>query len=270
MFGGVRKVPTTCPHCGHVQQEPSGLISTYCRGCGDHYTVAREVPPAPIRKPSLQKRVREKVREKLIPREPQRLTCHECGHTHAAPPHAASTACPACGSTIDLRNIEITGHSTRIVHTCGDVHVGRDGFLNSTRIVCANAFVEGRIAGKITCEGTLRMKGSGLCRAQITTNRLIVDRGAVLRFPSTLRVQEIVIRGHVEADIVCTGTLHIGRYGGLEGNILSRAMIVDKGGFYAGEVQVATSISRPDPEAAVEDRELRVLPAWQTGGLAFS
>ncbi|MGH8047133.1 MAG: bactofilin family protein [Chthoniobacterales bacterium] len=263
MFGGIRKVPTTCPHCGHVQQEPAGLISTYCRGCGDHYAVRREAPPIAAQKPSLPQRVREKI----IPRQPHRIACHECGHEHAATTHAESTACPACGANIELRDIEILGHSTRIVHTRGTVHVGREGFLNSTRIVCGSAFVEGRIAGRITCEGTLRLRGHGICRAQITTKTLIIDRGASLYFPSTLHVGEVLIRGRVEADVECTGTLHIGRYGGLEGDIQARSMIVDKGGFYAGEVQVATSISRPE-ESPRDDRELRVLPAWQTR-LAF-
>jgi cytoskeletal protein CcmA (bactofilin family) len=264
MFGSIRKVPTECPHCGHTQQEPAGLISTYCRGCGDHYTVRRQPPPIAVSKKSS---LPQRVREKIVPRETQRVACHECGHEHDAAPHAESTACPACGTTIALSDIEILGHSTRIIRTRGTIHVGRDGFLNSTRIDCGSAFVEGRIAGKVTCTGTLRLRGDGVCRAQIATKTLIIDRGASLKFSSTLRVGEIVIRGRVEADVECSGTLHIGRYGGLEGDILARSMIVDKGGFYAGEVQVATSISRP-AETRREENEVRVLPAW-SAGLAF-
>jgi len=263
MFGGVRKVPTECPHCGHVQQEPAGLISTYCRGCGDHYSVRRQAPSAAAPRPSAAQPARKK-----IPAPPGRhVACHECGHEHDAAPHAETTACPSCGTTISFHDIEILGHSTLVVHTRGSVHVGRDGFLNSTRVVCGSAFVEGRIAGKVTCEGTLRLRSSGICRAQITTKTLIIDRGASLRFSTTLRVGEIVIRGRVEADVECSGTLHIGRYGALEGDIRARSMIVDKGGSYAGDVQVATSIERPE-ENPREERELRVLPAWSTG-LAF-
>lgn len=265
MFGSIKKIPTECPHCGFVQNEPAGLISTYCRGCGDHYTVARRAPhpSAPAVKPAIARL----VREKLLVRPPRRIICHNCAHTHDPQSLTHSTVCPACGTTILLHDVEILAHSTRIVQTRGTVHVGPGGFLNATRMVCGNAFVEGRIAGKVTCEGTLRLRGSGLCRAKITTQRLIVDRGSSLRFISTLHVGEIVIRGAVEAEVECVGTLHIGRYGGLDGDVQARAMVVDKGGHYAGEVQVSTSILRPDPTQR-EEREVRVIPGWQAG-LAF-
>ncbi len=266
MFGSIKKIPTECPHCRFVQSEPAGLISTYCRGCGDHYTVApRAVPPlAPVAKPAVLAKL---VRAKLLARAPRKIACHECGQTHDPQGQTDSTVCPACGTTIQLQDIEILAHSTRMVETRGTVHVGPEGFLNSTRIVCGNAVVEGRIAGKVTCSGTLRLRGSGLCRAQITTQRLIIDRGAVLRFASTLRAAEIAIRGHAEADVECAGTLHIGRHGGLDGDVLARAMVVDKGGHYAGEVQVSTGIIRPESTPR-EEREVRVLPGWQAD-LAF-
>src|SRR3954465_2230978 len=105
IFGGIRKVPTECPHCGHTQQEPVGLISTYCRGCGDHYTVAPKAAPAPPPKQKL----KELGREKLHLHEPRHIACHECGHEHDVQPHLQNTACPACGSAIQLQDIEITG-----------------------------------------------------------------------------------------------------------------------------------------------------------------
>jgi cytoskeletal protein CcmA (bactofilin family) len=267
MFGSIKKIPTGCPHCGFVQHEPAGLISTYCRGCGDHYTVAA---PHPVSQPAAKPALAKIVREKLLARTPRRIACHKCDRTHDAQAQAHTTVCPGCGTTIQLADVEILAHSTRIVQTRGTVHVGPDGFLNATRVVCGNAFVEGRIAGKISCEGTFRLRGSGLCRAQITTRRLIIDRGAVLRFSSTLHADEIVIRGQAEADVECVGTLHIGRYGGLDGDVQARSMVVDKGGHYAGEVQVSTSIIRPEP-APHREREVRVMPAtadWQDG-LAF-
>ncbi len=61
IFGGIRKVPTECPRCGFAQQEPVGLISTYCRGCGGHYAVARKPAPAPHAKHSLPGRLRDKL-----------------------------------------------------------------------------------------------------------------------------------------------------------------------------------------------------------------
>jgi cytoskeletal protein CcmA (bactofilin family) len=265
MFGSIKKIPTECPHCGFVQNEPVGLISTYCRGCGDHYSVVPRTAPPVV--PAIKAPFRKAVREKLLAPSTRRVVCHKCEHPHEVHSQMPSTVCPACGTTITLQDFEFLGHSTRIIQTRGTVHVGPEGFLNATRLVCGNAFIEGRVAGRITCSDTLRLRGSGLCRAQITTRTLIVDRNTILRFTSKIHADEIVIRGQVEADVECVGTLHIGRYGGLEGNVQARAMVVDKGGQYAGEVQVSTSIIRPEA-APSEEREIRVLPGWQTG-LAF-
>jgi cytoskeletal protein CcmA (bactofilin family) len=257
MFGSATKIPTTCPHCGFVQLEPRELISTYCRGCGDHFHVRSiaALPPAP--RPALAERLRKKL---TVPRQ-RSVACHQCGNSQDVPAHAQSAGCRTCGATIDLTDIEILGHSTRVIQTRGTVHVGRDGFLNSTRIDCANAFIEGRVAGKITCEGTLRLRGEGICRAQIRTQRLLVDRGSNLHFPYTIRAEEVLLRGRVAADVYCSGRLHIGRHGGLEGDLQARAMLVDKGGFYGGNVEISTAIPNLAP-VPPEQPEMRVHPAW--------
>lgn len=266
MFGSAKKVPTTCPHCGFVQMEPRGLISTYCRGCGDHYAVAVAPAPAPRSAP-VRPALAERLREKLLLVRPRAVRCHECGHPHTVPAATLATQCPACGADIDLHDLTITGHSTRVVQTRGTIHVGREGFLNATRVDCGHAIVEGRIAGKVTCTGTLRLRGGGLCRARIHTRRLMVDRGANLRFAATIYAGEVLIRGPVEADIVCAGPLHIGRHGLLEGDVQARAMHVDKGGGYSGRVEISPGIALPRPDQA-ERPALRVLPGWQTR-LAF-
>ncbi len=259
MFGSATRIPTTCPHCGFVQLEPRELISTYCRGCGDHFHVARAAPAAPPARAALA----DRLREKLVVQRRRRAVCHHCRHAQSAPASARRTSCGACGATIELHDIEIEGHSTRIVQTRGTVHVGRDGFLNSTRVDCGHAFVEGRIAGRFTCEGTLRLRGEGICRAQIRTHRLLVDRGTNLRFSSTIFADEILLRGRIAADVHCAGRVQIGRHGGLEGDLLARAMLVDRGGFYAGDVKISSVVPRREP-AAPEQPEVRVMPAWQT------
>jgi cytoskeletal protein CcmA (bactofilin family) len=179
-----------------------------------------------------------------------------------------ASVCPSCGATIHLHDVEIHGHCTRAIHTRGTVHVGREGYLNAMRVDCGNAIVEGRIGGRVTCEGTLRLRGEGVCRAQITTRRLLVDRGADLRFPFTIHADEVLVRGAVEADMICAGSLHIGRTGGIEGDLEARALVVDKGGRCIGDVRVRADVQRPEREASPEP-DIRVLPAWQPPRLAF-
>jgi cytoskeletal protein CcmA (bactofilin family) len=269
MFGSAKKVPTSCPHCGFVQLEPRELISTYCRGCGDHFSVTPQPALAPAAKPPAAKAALvELLREKLHIHQQRNVACLECGRDHSVSAHLRFAQCPTCGAAIDLHDVEITGHSTRIVETHGTVHVGPEGFLNSTRITCGQAIVEGRVAGKITCFGTLRLKGQGICRSQIRTRQLVVDRGAEVRIPYTIYAEDVILRGRVEADIHCAGTIHIGRYGGLDGDVQARAMRVDKGGFYTGQVEISTGTSLPAP-AAPRQAEVRVIPGWQTR-LAFS
>lgn len=263
MPGGPKKVPTSCPHCGHVQLEPKGLISTYCRGCSSHYSVG-ETKPAAV---TVGAPAKPSVLRKLLPKYRRRVVCHECGHEHAVTLELGATVCPGCGTDIDLRDIEIARHSTREIFTQGAVHVGRGAFLNSTRIVCGSLFVEGRVAGKITCSGTVRLRGHGICRSQIAAKNLLIDRGSQLRFPYTVHVEHALIRGHVEADIVCSGTLHVGRNGGLDGDVQARALSVDKGAFFVGAVEVSTQRTQPTPSQRREDTP-RLVPVWNRG-LAF-
>ncbi len=261
MFGGIKKVPTTCPHCGFVQLEPAGLISTYCRSCGDHYTVRRDPVVSESATPSIATRLRTKWSG---PRQ-RHVTCTACESTHRVSAACGSTLCPTCGTTIDLGDVAIAGHSTRSLDTRGTVHIARNAYLNASSTVCENAFVEGRIAGRVRCSGTLRLRGSGLCRAQIRTRRLLIDRGTQLRFTHSLFAEEILIRGTVEADVQCAGTIRIGRHGSLEGNVQARAMTVDKGGAYLGSVQVTGSWTEPEErEKPGSFPRLEVMPAWRS------
>lgn len=262
MFGGIRKVPTSCPHCGFTQLEPAGLISTYCRGCGDHYKVTRDAAPAPARKPAKSSLIR-----RLVPRYRRRVVCRDCGAVHGVALELEITQCPGCGTSIDLRDIEIARTSTREIITQGSVHVAKNAFLNSTRIICGNLHVEGRVSGHIECSGTVRLRGRGICRTKIRSKNLIIDRDSHLRFPYTIHVENALIRGVIEADIVCSGTLHIGRHGGLDGDVQARAMTVDKGASFYGAVEVASNRLEPK-EAPRQNEEIRVLPDW-THGLAF-
>jgi cytoskeletal protein CcmA (bactofilin family) len=179
-----------------------------------------------------------------------------------------ASVCPSCGTTIHLHDITIHSHVTRPVHTRGTIHIEPEGYLNAMRVDCGNAIVEGRIAGRVTCEGTLRLRGEGICRAQIRTRRLMIDRGAELRFPFTIYADEVLIRGVIEADVHCTGPLHIGRTGSLEGDVEARAMLVDKGASYTGDVKVHAGVKRPE-QSTSDEPDVRPLSGWHASRLAF-
>ncbi len=262
MFGGIRKLPTDCPHCGFQQSEPAGAISTYCRGCGDHFTVTRN-QPAPVR-PTLATRLPLVAPARTRARIAKPVRCEICGTKHSTSPLLHSSLCPTCGTETELADLHIHSHRTLPVDTRGTVHVSRTGFLNATHTRCGHARIEGRFAGRIDCAGTLRIRGEGVCRSRIETHTLIIDRSSDFRFAFPIRAEEILIRGSVSADIFCPGTIRIGRHGTLEGSVHARSLVVDKGGDYQGTVEVATTIIDNYPRAGtVRSPEVKVAPAWQ-------
>lgn len=253
MFGRHRTHDVTCPHCGAAQAEPRGVISTYCRSCGMHFSATAPKRPA---KPV------------VIVRQPTRVgrvSCFSCGHSqrvHAGVPEAP---CRSCGAMMRYADVRIDGHSTRMVETHGRVFVGRKGFLNSTRVVCAGAHVEGRISGRIECGGLLRMGNSYACRAQIHAGSFLVDRGAQLHFAYTVYIGDGIIRGRVEGDIVCSGTLRITKQGAVIGDIDARALMVDRGGIYSGDVRVTPERRSDAPRREERKRDMPDHGGWLPG-----
>jgi cytoskeletal protein CcmA (bactofilin family) len=47
----LKKIDLLCPACGHLQSEPSRVVSTYCRACGEHFRVfkGQAIPKPPAR-----------------------------------------------------------------------------------------------------------------------------------------------------------------------------------------------------------------------------
>ncbi len=41
-----RKLDLACPSCGHPQQEPARVVSSFCRACGEHFRVSKGVAVA--------------------------------------------------------------------------------------------------------------------------------------------------------------------------------------------------------------------------------
>ncbi|MFY8216295.1 MAG: bactofilin family protein [Chthoniobacterales bacterium] len=236
MFGHHRSIEVVCPHCGGAQMEPRGIVSTYCRSCSQHFTPASRAA-ARTGEGGLLNPTRVAKGDPSDGRE-NRVSCHTCGHNQRAHHGVAEAPCRHCGTMMSYRDIEISNHTTREVCTHGHVLVTRKGFLNSTRVRCASAHVEGRISGRVDCTGTLRLAGVDLCKAQIRVGSLHVDRGADISLVYTATIGSGVIGGRVLGDIICTGSLKVTRRGVLLGDVETAALSVDRGGVYSGDVRV--------------------------------
>ena len=227
------KSPFRCPVCGFVQLEPPHLISTNCRSCGAHYLATAEgVRSSGITElPSFTGKKQEAGKP---------VHCLKCGRTHQVSQKAQSTICPGCYAPIELIDVNITGPSSRAVDTRGLLKIAAKGSLSNPWIICGSARIEGAFNGHLRCEGEVRLNMQKPCSGRITADSIIVEKRAAIECSQPLEADRITIQGTLRAPIHCNGIIQILSGGCLEGPVTSRAMVVEKGGFYLGECRIQT------------------------------
>jgi len=227
------KSPFRCPVCGFVQLEPPHLISTNCRSCGAHYLATAEgVRSSGVTElPSFTGKKQEAGKP---------VHCLKCGRTHQVSQKAQSTICPGCYAPIELIDVNITGPSSRAVDTRGLLKIAAKGSLSNPWIICGSARIEGAFNGHLRCEGEVRLNMQKPCSGRITADSIIVEKRAAIECSQPLEADRITIQGTLRAPIHCNGIIQILSGGCLEGPVTSRAMVVEKGGFYLGECRIQT------------------------------
>ncbi|MGA0848955.1 MAG: hypothetical protein ACO3RX_03300, partial [Chthoniobacterales bacterium] len=278
---GPSKKAVTCPQCGATQQESPGVISTFCRACGQHFELDDKKPSrlAPVASASvwreklaplaaklepLKKRALKYAEPWLLRYEPQinklreyyerwrppefkRVRCHECGRIHEVPRLASSTSCPNCNAHIDLYDVLVEKRVSRVVRTRGDLVIKKFGYLNNQLTICGNADIGGGAAGKIFCDGETRIRTAGRLNCEIGSRRVRVEKGADVIIAHPIRVHDMVVRGKVTARIYCNGTLRILKRGFLKGEVHARSIMVDKGGLLQADLNISR-FDEADPE----------------------
>ena len=248
------KTSADCPHCGFSQIESPFAKSTFCRKCGEHYSIekllAKEI--SSLKGPSFFDKL-----SKLVSGEKIRdISCFSCGQNQQVSSAAQSSLCPQCSSYIDLRDFKIAGPFGRSIQTQGEVTLSSKADVTSAKISCGSAFIEGRLRGTILCTGEARFKVQGKFLGEIDANRLIIEKKAEVEFVRTIKAQSVQIHGKVVAEIHCSGCVTIANGGALEGVIHARAISVEKGGIFSGELfigqeEIAPSIAEIVPEPVV-------------------
>jgi cytoskeletal protein CcmA (bactofilin family) len=267
------KKAVTCPQCGASQQESPGVISTFCRACGQHFELA-EKTLAPSAQPKAKKSawhehfaplaakleplgrralkfaepwlVRyepqvEQLREyyhRWRPPEYKRVRCHECGRQHDVPWAATSTSCPNCNAHIDLQDVLVDKRISRVVRTRGALTIKKFGYLNNQLTICGRADIGGGAAGKLFCDGETKIRTTGRLNCEIGSRRVRIEQGADVIVAHPIRVHDMVVRGKVTARIYCNGTLRILKRGFLRGEVHARSIMVEKGGLLQAELNI--------------------------------
>ncbi len=237
MSGAPRKASFCCPHCGFVQHEPAHLISTYCRACGAHYEVAAAQSPGEQLEKSGESLVNQTLR-RIISKPPRQVHCYLCGQNHAVSGYARSTICPGCSASIELGDLVFSSNVSRPVDTRGKLTVQAEGYLNSSRIICGSALIQGRIAGTLRCEGEVRLACSGKVGCQILANTVRIEKNSQVELAHLLETNTLVILGRAVGRIRCNGNVTIKRTGRLEGILEARSVTVERGGVLLGQSSI--------------------------------
>jgi len=237
------KVSAECPHCGFKQMEYAAAKSSICRQCGRSFS-----PFAP--KPGLKLRTKE---EAPAPESPSFLgrfedfwkrqrsaviECFECKRKQQVSGAATSTICPACSTHIDLRDYKITSGFSRSIRTRGDVHLTSKGDLASSSIVCRSALIEGRLRGNLHCDDIATINFSGKIPGRISARHVVVERKADIHCFRQVRAGSIEIKGRMSGEIMAQTIVTVHKKGSLEGDVTARAITVEKGGMFSGQLVI--------------------------------
>ncbi len=239
------KISADCPHCGFSQLESAYAKSTFCRQCREHFSIekllAKEV--GSLKAPSFFDKI-----GKAFSRETNReVNCFSCRAPQTVSAAAESTSCPKCGSYIDLRDFKITGPFGRGIQTQGEVTITSKGDVTSQRILCGSAWIEGKMRSQMVCTGTVHVKIQGKLLGSVHAHNIVVEKKSELELTKPFRVEGIEINGKLNGEIYCDGRVTINKHGVLNGTVHARAIVVEKGGIFFGELHIG---QEPSPETA--------------------
>ncbi|PYK96681.1 MAG: hypothetical protein DME32_17215 [Verrucomicrobia bacterium] len=238
-----------CPHCGFKQNEYAAAKSTMCRQCGSHFSPSAPKPALNVTpRPRLDPRPQPtaSAAASLIQRfdrlwKSKRISvieCFDCHRKQEVSGAATSTICPSCSTHIDLSDYKITTSFSRSIRTTGEVHVTAKGDLSSSSVRCSRAVIEGRLRGNLDSAGPIIINTSGKFPGKISAAEMVIEKRAEVQFFRRVRVGSIEIRGRMSAEIVADGMVTIRKHGALEGHVTAKAINVEKGGAFSGQLVI--------------------------------
>ena len=236
--------------------EYAAAKSTMCRQCGGAFAPAApakaeiklraarpEQPAAPAPAPVAEESVSlfrkfdglwGKQRSSIV-------ECFDCKAKQEVTSAASSTTCPKCSAHLDLRDYKITTAFSRAIRTHGEVHVTAKGDLSSSNVVCRSALIEGKLRGNLHCAGTATINYSGKIPGRLTADHVVIERRAEVQFFRRLGVRSIEIRGQMTGEVVAETVVVIHRNASLDGDVTAKAISVEKGGMFSGQLVIGSS-----------------------------
>jgi len=191
------------------------------------------------------------------PPKNQIARCFECSAEHEVSGAAHSTICRDCGAYIDLQDYKITGSFSRNIATRGHVHVARSGVLSSSKIICSEAVIYGKLRGNLVCSGKVQMRTRGRLPGSLEAITLQVDKGSDVEFGLPVKVTNLEIAGRMAAQIISNGHVNVHKHGFLCGQVRAKGFTVEQGGCFDGELTIGpgeTFSATSDTESGVGEK----------------
>lgn len=139
---------------------------------------------------------------------------------------------------MDLRDYRINTAFSRAVRTHGSIYVTSSGDLSSSSVICRSAIIEGKLRGSLQCIEKVEFRAPAKIQGKLSARLVIIGKRADVQFFRQLQVGSIEIRGRMTGEIVAETVVTIRRNGALEGNVVARAINVEKGGTFAGQLVI--------------------------------
>lgn len=258
-----RHIELVCPHCEHQQLEPSMVISTICRSCGQHIDIRDGKPVVrpkyatrlassgrpPVQHPTTASEASPKSVEKdnergflkrLFQKDPvkRKVACYHCIRSFEVVEGAQSTQCPKCGGYVSLRDYEIDHAWRRRIQTRGNVTILKGASIVGVNVTCNDLLVLGTLSASVECSGKLVIKSHGKILGNVRCAELRVERGAQVEFQGDVQTQSVYIDGQVKAQITCSGTITLEKKSHLQGVARAAGLIVKAGAKHSGAMEV--------------------------------
>ncbi|MES2983486.1 MAG: polymer-forming cytoskeletal protein [Verrucomicrobiota bacterium] len=272
-----RHIQVTCPHCEHSQNEPSMVISTVCRGCGQyisitdekavirpkyatrlatldsppvqHPTVAPEIPKPEV-KVGFFDRLFKRFSDK--PTIKRKLHCYHCSHIFDVVSDAQSTQCAKCGSYISLKDYSIDQAWHRRIQTRGNVTVLKGASITGVNVQCHDLLVLGELSASVECSGKLTIRSHGKIVGNVHCDELCVERGAKVEFQGEVKARTAYIDGEVKGNITCKEKIILEKKARLQGHARASGLVMREGAKHSGLMEVVQSTTEEVP-APVEE-----------------
>lgn len=176
------------------------------------------------------------------------VRCFRCYHVQDVSRHAKSTQCGRCSAYISLADYEIKTGKSHTLRTRGDIVIARrGGLVGGCEIACRHLAVNGAIDAIVDCSGDATFRRSGSARGHLYCDKLLIEKGCVVRFPDGVMAKRAEIAGHLVGSLTCSGKVRIGRHGVVEGDLAAVELELKDGARVTGETKIDPATSTAPP-----------------------